>query len=87
MVKNTEARMLGLQPTLPLVDPVTVVEDDASPGNDAEWHLDEHTREVGRLGIAAARAALRSSSTRTRASGPDRGATPDTERNAPGRAA
>ncbi len=30
-----------------------------SPGRD--WRLDDHTREVGRRGIAAARAALRSS--------------------------
>lgn len=87
MSQNTEARMRGLQPTLPLVDPVEATGSDAGSDHEAEWHLDEHTREVGRLGIAAARAALRGSSTRDHRNRPDRAAGPDTERNAPGRAA
>ena len=86
MDKNPEARMYGLQPALPLVDPPVPAEDDRSD-NDAEWHLDEHTREVGRLGIAAARACLRASSTGTRRNGTGPGSRPDSGRNAPGRAA
>jgi len=65
--------MHGLQPTLPLIDPVVATEENVPSDTDAEWHLDEHTREVGRMGIAAARARLRSSSTTTRQNGPNRG--------------
>ena len=79
--------MHGLQPALPLVDPVVATEEDDPSGHETEWHLDEHTREVGRLGIAAARAALHTSSNNSRRNGTDRGATPDTRRSAPGRAA
>jgi hypothetical protein len=87
MRENTKARMRGLQPTLPLVDAPVAAEEDDRSDIDAEWHLDDHTREVGRLGIAAARACLRRSSTDTRRNGTGRGATPDTGRRAPGRAA
>jgi hypothetical protein len=37
------------------------------------WRLDEHTREVGRQGVAAARAALRAALAHTRT---DEGSTP-----------
>ena len=38
---------------------------DASPADDeASWELDEHTRQVGLQGLAAARQALRQASTR-----------------------
>jgi hypothetical protein len=38
---------------------------DASPGGDeVSWELDEHTRHVGRQGLAAARQALREASGR-----------------------
>ena len=70
MSKNTEARLLGLQPQLPLLD---VEPDEESPTQDTghppvdedrNWRLDEHTREIGRRGIAAARAHLRASTGR-----------------------
>jgi hypothetical protein len=87
MSQNPEARLYGLQPTLPLVEPVVAVEEQVPSDSDAEWHLDEHTREVGRLGIAAARAQLHASSRRTRANGTVGGTSPDSGRRAPGRAA
>ena len=37
---------------------------DASRDDEASWELDEHTREVGRQGLAAARQALREASAR-----------------------
>jgi len=62
MSQNHEARTYGLQPPLPLVDPDEVPAG-ASPSHaGADWRLDEHTREIGRRGIAAARAALHASS-------------------------
>lgn len=70
MSQNLEARIRGLQPQLPLVD---VDRAEAGPGDDArpsaaaeqrDWQLDEHTREVGRRGIAAARAHLRNAAGR-----------------------
>jgi len=85
MSENPGARMHGLQPPLPLVDPGEAPVVSTPSGTGAEWRLDEHTREVGRRGIAAAREALRSSARGTRdarprpsAAGPNR---------APGRAA
>ena len=86
MSQNPEIRIRGHQPRLPLVDA------DAGPGGpeadvEAEWRLDEHTRMVGRMGIAAARARLRSTSTAPRRSGPGRGTDPDPSGRAPGRAA
>jgi len=93
MSQNLEARIRGHQPPLPLVDaeppddatatldadaPDTVAHDAVT---DAEWRLDEHTRMVGRMGIASARAHLKKAPT---PAGP-RGTTPD--RRAPGRAA
>ena len=82
MSQDTALRNHGLQPPLPLVEPE--VPDDASPGPTvADWQLDERTREVGRRGIAAARARLR------HATGAARDGTPATDdlRHAPGRAA
>jgi len=39
-------------------------EDAPPPPAPTSWELDEHTRHVGRLGLAAARQALRQSSSR-----------------------
>jgi len=67
MSQNHEARIRGLQPQLPLLDADA---DEAgkihdTPSDvDREWRLDAHTREVGRRGIAAARAHLRSATGR-----------------------
>ena len=69
MSQDTGTRTIGLQPPLPLVDPVEAVDDGPTGADDAEWRLDEHTREVGRRGIAAARARLRSSGRATGARG------------------
>ena len=62
MSQNSESWIRGLQPQLPLLD----AEPDAADRNrqapsdeDRDWRLDAHTREVGRRGIAAARANLR----------------------------
>ncbi len=71
------ARMPGLQPQLPLVEPDEGADDATPRGAGTEWHLDDHTREVGRRGIAAARAHLH-----TRP-----GHTDDRPGRAPGRAA
>lgn len=95
MSQNLEARIRGHQPPLPLVDAVAPLDATTAPGTgtdsdtdsdsdadaDTEWRLDEHTRMVGRMGIAAARAQLRRAPTSTGA----RGTTPD--RRTPGRAA
>ena len=87
MSQNLEARIHGHQPPLPLVEAMVeaAVEADGDgppePRTDAEWRLDEHTRMVGRMGIAAARARLRSSAMQH--TGPGRG----TDRREPGRAA
>ncbi len=77
MSQNPTARRHGLQPQLPLVEADGA--DAPAAGTGPEWHLDEHTREVGRRGIAAARARLRS---RAGASGTD-----GARRHPPGRAA
>jgi hypothetical protein len=37
---------------------------DASRDREVSWELDEHTREVGRQGLAAARQALRAATAR-----------------------
>lgn len=87
MSQNTEARKHGLQPPLPLVDADVGTGEPPPPDSDAEWRLDEHTRDVGRRGIAAARARLRSSSATARRTGPDRGPGPGAPEHAPGRAA
>jgi len=87
MSQNTETRKHGLQPPLPLVDADGGTAEPAPAGFDAEWRLDEHTRDVGRRGIAAARARLHSSSGTARGSGPDRGSGPGAPEHAPGRAA
>ena len=87
MSHRTEARIHGHQPPLPLVE---TSDDNRSPtvsGPDAEWRLDEHTREVGRLGIAAARAALRAGSRSGSASGAASTRAPADPRRASGRAA
>lgn len=67
MSQNLEAHIRGLQPQLPLlvVDPDEVAPVAEAPvDEDRDWHLDEHTRQVGRRGIAAARAHLRSAAGR-----------------------
>ncbi len=87
MSQNHEARMHGLQPPLPLVDPEVGTDGTVSSGTDAEWHLDEHTREVGRRGIAAARARLRSSPDGARRGRTGHGPADGTPGRAPGRAA
>ena len=40
---------------------------------DAEWRLDEHTREIGRAGVAKAREALRDARQRAAAAAAGRG--------------
>ena len=67
MSQNIESRIRGLQPQLPLLgaDPDRAGRSDDDPSDeDRDWHLDEHTREIGRRGIAAARAHLRTGSGR-----------------------
>jgi hypothetical protein len=83
MRKTAQDRMLGLQAPLPLVDPDGSGDDHPTAGDDAEWRLDEHTREVGRRGIAEARARLEAARRRGPGHSPRDGA-PD---RAPGRAA
>jgi len=67
MSQNLETRIHGLQPQLPLLavdaDESTPVKE-APVDEDRDWHLDEQTRQVGRRGIAAARAHLRSAAGR-----------------------
>jgi len=87
MSNDTEAREYGPQPPLPLVDADGGTAGPVPPDSDAEWRLDEHTRDIGRRGIAAARARLRSSSGAARRAGPDRGPGPGAPAHAPGRAA
>ena len=60
---RTERRSEQLQLPLPIVDaPDRATNITAGTGTagtkPAEWHLDEHTRRVGRQGVAAARALL-----------------------------
>ena len=77
MSTNDDTRTLGLQLPLPLLDddpaPGPVAVPDLDPDavdrtgdgdNDVSWRLDEHTRQVGRRGIAEARARLRAGSGR-----------------------
>ena len=77
MSTNDDTRTLGLQLPLPLLDavpaPGPVAVPDLDPNadertdderSDASWRLDEHTRQVGRRGIAEARARLRAGSGR-----------------------
>jgi len=67
MSQNLETRIRGLQPQLPLpaVEPDGVAPAPETPVDvDRDWRLDEHTRQVGRQGIAAARAHLRSAAGR-----------------------
>ena len=79
MSTNHDTRTLGLQLPLPLLDaepppgPVAVPDPAPGPGGgdrgddggtDSNWRLDEHTRQVGRRGIAEARARLRAGSGR-----------------------
>jgi len=86
MSQHPPARIHGLQTPLPLVDPVTPPGDRPPADADAEWRLDEHTREVGRRGIAEARARLHAASA-ARHAGHDSGPSDGTTRRAPGRAA
>ena len=77
MSTNDDTRTLGLQLPLPLLDtdpapgPMAVpdldpdaAEPTADRDDDVSWRLDEHTRQVGRRGIAEARARLRAGSGR-----------------------
>jgi len=67
MSQNHRARLGGLQLPLPLLgaDPDGDGRtSDAAADEDRDWHLDPQTREIGRRGIAAARAQLRSTSGR-----------------------
>ena len=79
MSTNDDIRTLGLQLPLPLLDaepapgpgPVAVPDLDPDGGertgdraDEVSWRLDEHTRQVGRRGIAEARARLRTGSGR-----------------------
>jgi hypothetical protein len=73
MSQNLEARLVGLQPQLPLVeaDPdhsgrtgYPGRTDHSVPDEEPDWHLDQRTREIGRRGIAAARAHLRNATGR-----------------------
>ena len=50
---------LALLPSTPLPDQAPLA---LAP--DTSWELDEHTRTIGRLGLAAARQALRAASAR-----------------------
>lgn len=62
MSQKHEARMRGLQSQLPLPNGESDETDRSrreSSDENPDWHLDAHTREVGRRGIAAARAHLR----------------------------
>jgi hypothetical protein len=75
MSTNHDTRTFGLQLPLPLPEarPTTgpVAVPDPAPEDDRVasttgqgWRLDEHTRQVGRRGIAEARARLRAGSSR-----------------------
>jgi hypothetical protein len=64
MSQNPVAHVRGLQPQLPLPEIEPSVSPDTAGDDEPEWRLDEHTRRVGRQGIAAARARLRSASGR-----------------------
>jgi hypothetical protein len=83
MTSRRTHRTSDLQPELPLPSAA------APPGRSearraprpAEWRLDEHTKQIGRQGVAAARAALRSHPA------PDRGPHPAGDRDRTGRAA
>ena len=86
MCQNPPARLHGLQTPLPLVDPDEAAADRPSGVTDTEWRLDEHTREVGRRGIAEARARLRAASA-SRHGGQGHGPSGGTPGDAPGRAA
>lgn len=67
MSQRRETPKGKLQPQLPLLDGMP--DDDhrrvpTASDRDRDWHLDAHTCEVGRRGIAAARAQLRNASSR-----------------------
>jgi hypothetical protein len=64
MSQNPVAHVRGLQPQLPLPEIEPSVSPDTTDDDEPEWRLDEHTRQVGRQGIASARARLRSASGR-----------------------
>lgn len=83
MSQDPPARMHGLQTPLPLVDTDEGTTGRSTTDVDVEWHLDEHTREVGRRGIAEARARLSA----TRRGGRGRRPTDDAPGRARGRAA
>jgi hypothetical protein len=64
MSQNPVAHVRGLQPQLPLPEIEPSVSSGTTGDDEPEWRLDEHTRRVGRQGIASARARLRSASGR-----------------------
>lgn len=64
-MRRNERRTLDRQPQLPLVEQLPSVEEPpAATTVDGDWRLDEQTCEVGRAGVAAARAALAASAGR-----------------------
>ncbi|GAC1600537.1 MAG: hypothetical protein NVS3B21_27700 [Acidimicrobiales bacterium] len=57
------------QERLPLAD-LSVAEEHEAAADQAVWRLDDRTREVGRRGLAAARAALAAAESRAERNGP-----------------
>jgi hypothetical protein len=57
MSQNPVAHVRGLQPQLPLPEIEPSVSAGTAGDDEPEWRLDEHTRRVGRQGIASGRAA------------------------------
>ncbi len=77
MTSTATQRVRPSQLQLPLHQPDPGLDD---PAADA-WRLDEETRQIGRQGVAAARALL------DRSAGPAEGRRPDGDRGPAGRAA
>lgn len=64
MTVDRTSRRSGYQPQLPLPVPASDRPGYPAPSWPADaWRLDEHTRQVGRRGVAAARALLEGSPT------------------------
>jgi len=67
MSQRRETPKGRFQPQLPLLDGMPDDESRTVPtasDENSDWHLDAHTREVGRRGIAAVRARLNNASGR-----------------------
>jgi hypothetical protein len=58
MASDRNRRSRAIQPQLPLSSPPEEVPGDDPPRRSSDWQLDERTRQIGRQGIAAARALL-----------------------------